>query len=73
MKWVHQLKWSKDCFLVAGTKEIKITDTKLYIQIVILSTEGNIRLLKQLESGFKITINWNKYQYKAINQAQNKY
>ena len=59
--------------MVAGTKEIKITDTKLYIQIVILSTEDNIKLLKQLESGFKITINWNKYQYKAINQAQNRY
>ena len=53
--------------MVAGTKEIKITDTKLYTQIVILSTEDNIKLLKQLESGFKITINWNKYQYKAIN------
>ena len=59
--------------MIAGTKEIKITDTKLYTQIVILSTEDNIKLLKQLESGFKITINWNKYQYKAINQAQNRY
>ena len=32
-----------------------------------------MKLLKQLESGFKRTINWNKYQSKKINKAQNKY
>ena len=31
-----------------------------------------MKLLKQLESGFKRTINWNKYNSKK-NQAQNKY
>ena len=38
-----------------------------------LSTHKNIKLLKQLESGFKRTINWNKYQPKITNQAENKY
>ena len=30
-------------------------------------------MLKQLESGFKRTINWNKYQFKTTNQVQNRY
>ena len=73
-----QLKWSEKCILVAGTAanqvpEFKITDTKLYVPVVTLSTEDNVRLLKQLESGFKRTINWNKYQSKKTSQAQNRY
>ena len=39
----------------------------------LLSTRLNIKLLKQLEFGFKITINWNKYLAKTTNQAQNIY
>ena len=73
-----QLKWSEKCILVAGTAanqipEFKITDTKLYVPVVTLSTEDNVRLLKQLESGFKRTINWDKYQSKKTSQAQNRY
>ena len=54
-----QLKWSKNGILVPGTvthqnPEFKITDTKL---CVTLSTQDNVKLLKQLESGFKRTIN----------------
>ena len=40
------------------------------IFVVTLSTQNNIKLVKQLESGFKRTINWNKYPPKATNQAQ---
>ena len=70
-----QLKWPKDCFLVAGTAksqvpEIKITDTKIYVPVVTLSTQDNIKLLKQLESGFKRTIYCNKYLYKKISEKQ---
>ena len=36
-------------------------------------TQENIKLLKQLEPGFKRTINWNKYQAKTTNQARNRY
>ena len=46
---------------------IKTTVTKLYVQVVTLSTHVNIKLLKQLESGFKRTITWNKYQSKTRN------
>ena len=73
-----QLKWSDKCILVAGTAanqkpEFKITDTKLYVPVVTLSTQDNVKLLKQLESGFKRTIIWNKYHSKTANQAQNRH
>ena len=32
---------------------LTITDTKLYVPVVTLSTQDNAKLLKQLESGFK--------------------
>ena len=41
--------------------------------VVTLSTQENIKLLKQLESGFKKTINWNKYLPKTTNHARNIY
>ena len=41
--------------------------------VVTLSTQENIKLLKQLECGFKRTIKWNKYHPKKSNQAQNRY
>ena len=64
-----QLEWSKNCFLVSITGanqvlEFKITDTKRYVPVITLSTQDNIKLYKQLESGFKRTVNWNKYQSK---------
>ena len=73
-----QLQWSKNCTVVACTAAnqnptFQITDTKLYVPVVTLSTQENIKLLKQLQSGFKRTINWNKYVAKTTNQAQNRY
>ena len=35
--------------------------TNLYFPVVTLSTQGNAKLLPQLESGFKRTVSWNKY------------
>ena len=56
-----QLKRSKKCILVAGTANnqnpsFQINDTKLNVSVVTLSTQENIKLLKQLESGLKRTI-----------------
>ena len=72
------MKWSRNCIIVAGNANnqnpiFQITDTKLYVPVVTLSTQENIKLLKQLESGFKRTINWNKYLAKTTNQVQNRY
>ena len=38
------------------------TFTKHYVSGVTLSSGDNAKLLQQLKSGFKCTINWNKYQ-----------
>ena len=50
-----------------------ITGTKLYVPIVILSTKDNVKLLEQLKSRFKRTINWNKYQSKLSIEKQHQY
>ena len=41
-----------------------ITDRKLYVPVVTLSTQDNVKLLEQLKSGFRRTIKWNKYEPK---------
>ena len=48
----------------------KITDTKLYVPVVTLSTEDNNNFLEQLKSGFKKTIKWNKYRSELTNQTK---
>ena len=40
----------------------KITDTKLYVTVVALSKENDLKLLEKLKSAFKRTIKWNKYR-----------
>ena len=49
----------------------KITDTKLYVPIVILSKENDTKPLEQLKLGFKRTIKWNKYRSQITIQPQN--
>ena len=72
------LNWSKNCILVNMTErdagddnpaiaapielEFEMTDTKLYVPVVTLSKENDIKLLEQLKTGFKKTIKWNKYR-----------
>ena len=48
-----------------------ITDTKLYVPVVTLSTNDNSKLPQQLKFGLKSTIIWNNHQPKVIIQAQN--
>ena len=56
------LTWSENYVVSSATGKTKfpITDTKLYVPIVNLSTVDNVKLLKQLQSGFERTFNWNK-------------
>ena len=49
----------------------QITDTKLYVPVVSLSKENDIKLLEQLKLGFKRTIKWNKYRSQMTTQPQN--
>ena len=51
--------------------EFQITDTKLYVPVVTLSKENNIKLLEQLKTGFKRTIKWNKYRSQMSIQNNN--
>ena len=57
------LTWSSTCVITnsTGVGTFEITDTKLYVPVVTLSTQENAKLLQQLKSGFKRVINWNKY------------
>ena len=56
------LTWSENCVIYSATGKTKfaVADTKNYVSVVPLSTEDKIKLLKQLVSGFKRTIDWNK-------------
>ena len=73
------LTWSKNYVLanmisaitVPTGLEFQITDTKLYVPVVTLSKENDIKLLEQLKSGFKRTIKWNKYRSQMTIQPQN--
>ena len=81
------LTWSKNCILADTTVrdaegdntaiiaptglESKITDTKLYVPVVSLSKENDIKLLEQIKSGFKRTIKCNKYRSQMTIQSQN--
>ena len=69
------LNWSEDFVITnsAGVAKFAITDTKLYVPVVTLSTQDNAKLLQQLKSGFRGTINWNKHQSCIKTSAQNRY
>ena len=64
------MTWSAHCVIIYTNvpnqgATFAISETKLYVPVVILSTPDNAKLLPQLKSGFKTTINWN------IDQNQN--
>ena len=55
------LTWSNRCIrvdnLIPGQEPtFTITDTKLFVTVVTLSTQDNAKLLEQLKSGFRRTI-----------------
>ena len=65
------ITWFINCVLSsnalpAWATSFAITDKKLYITAVTLSTQENVKLLKQLYSGFKRTLNYinRKYQWR---------
>ena len=58
------LTWSANCIICEVNKAttFAITDTKLYVPVITLSIQGNIKLLQQLKSGLKRSINLHKCQ-----------
>ena len=67
------IRWYENCILSsAGTAAtFAITDTKLYVPVVTLKTEGNAKLSKLLNEGFKRSIYWNKYKAILKDYADN--
>ena len=57
--------------IAAQNATFAITDIKLYVPVVTLSTQENTKFLQQLKSGFKRIINWNKYLSKPKLLVQN--
>ena len=59
------LKWIENCVLttgeiganadatVADSATLEVIDVKLYVPVVTLSAEDNVKLVKQLNEGFK--------------------
>ena len=69
------LNWSEKCIIVAtdvagqGTT-FSITDTRLYVPLLTLSTKDNAKMVKQ---NFKRTINWNKHRPKVSTERINQF
>ena len=59
--------------VAAQATTFPMTDTKIYVPVVTLLTQDYVKLLEQLKSGFKKTINWNKYQPQVSPERQNQY
>ena len=61
-----ELNWIEDCILSSArnTAKFAITDAKLYVPIVNLSTRDSANLTKQLNEGFKRSVYWNSYETK---------
>ena len=50
----------------------EINNAKLYVWVVTLSINDNIRILESIKQGLKRTISWNKYRSEIRTQPKNK-
>ena len=81
-----ELKWNKNCVITSQQigvnldggntaaptgATLAINDCKLYVPIVTLSKDDEIKLLTNLKSGFKREIIWNKYRSQMTTEAVN--
>ena len=70
------LTWSTNCVIVSTDVEnqnatFQISDTKVYVPVVTLSTQDSSKMLQNLKSDFKRKIIRNKYLLKPELLAQN--
>ena len=80
------LTWPRECVitnmerrLIPNTRRdvsatnatFQITDIKLYVPVVTVSSENYKNFLEQLRTGFKRTVKWNKYRPEMTNQTKN--
>ena len=70
-----ELTWSENCILSANAGNnndavtFTMTDAKLYMPIVSLSSKDTSHLSKLLSEGFKRSVFWNKYHTKTDHTA----
>ena len=72
------MNWIESCILFSDGNAAKfgITDAKLHVPIVTLSTKDSVNLTNQLGEGFKRSVYWNIYKTKPakiIEKEQNLY
>ena len=62
-----ELSWIEDCILSSpgNTAKFAITDTKLHVPIVTLSTKDSTNLAKQINDGSERFVYWNSYEIKS--------
>ena len=65
---IYRRRQSRENAPTCGT--FSITDAKVYVPVVTLSTKDHNKLWEQLKTGFKRTIKWNKYRSEITNQAK---
>ena len=81
-----ELKWNKNCVITSQQigvnlergnsaaptgATLAINDCKLYVPVVTLSKDDEIKLLTNLKSGFKREIIWKKYRSQMTTEAVN--
>ena len=81
-----ELKWNKNCIITSLERRevgamprnnaptgatLAINDCKLYLPVVTLSKDDEIKLLTNLKSGFTREIIWNKYRSQMTTEAIN--
>ena len=81
-----ELKWDKNCIITSDQVGVNldggnnaaptgaifvINNCKLYVPVVTLSKDDEIKLLTNLKSGFKREIKWNKYRSQMSTEAAN--
>ena len=81
-----ELKWNKNCIITSLERRqvgarprnneptgasLEIDKYKLYVPVVTLSKDDEIKLLTNLKSGFKREIIWNKYRSQMTTEAVN--
>ena len=68
INWLWSLSYSN-----LASKMFAITDRNIYVPVVTLLTQDNVKLLDELKWGFKTTTNWDKYQSKATIETRSQY
>ena len=57
--------------ITANSTAFQINNAKLYVSVVFLAINGNIKFLENMKQGFKRKFSWNKYKSETTIQPKN--